>query len=148
MKLKMNPWYIVGFADGEGSFSITISKHKTKRLGLDARLMFEIELRGDDKPLLEDIQRYFRCGQIFDLNYDRYGWKPHVKYAVKSYKHLVKFIIPFFKKYPLKGKKAKDFELFCTAAEIFKNKEHLTLEGIEKLHRLRKFMNNRRLMKK
>ncbi len=143
---KMNPWYIVGFTDGEGSFSITISKHKTKRLGLDARLMFEIELRGDDKPLLQEIQNYFKCGQIFDLNYDRYGWKPHVKYAVKSHKDLTKYIIPFFKKYLLKGKKAKDFQLFAQAAEIFKNKEHLTLEGIEKLHKLREFMNNRRPM--
>src|SRR5437867_2191395 len=110
-RMKMNPWYIVGFVDGEGSFSITISKHKTKRLGIDARLMFEIELRGDDKPLLEEIQKYFKCGQIFDLNYDRYGWKPHVKYAVKSLKDITKFIIPFFKKYQLKGKKGKDFEL-------------------------------------
>lgn len=142
----MNPWYIVGFTDGEGSFSITISKHKTKRLGLDARLIFEIELRGDEKPLLQEIQNYFRCGQIFDLNYDRYGWKPHVKYAVKSHQDLTKFVIPFFKKYPLKGKKAKDFQLFCQAADIFENKEHLTLEGIEKLHKLREFMNNRRPM--
>lgn len=142
----MNPWYIVGFADGEGSFAITISKHKTKRLGLDARLAFEIELRGDDKPLLLEIQNYFKCGQIFDLNYDRYGWKPHVKYAVKSQKDLTKHIIPFFKKYSLKGKKAKDFQLFAQAAEIFKNKEHLTLKGIEKLHKLREFMNNRRPM--
>ncbi len=142
----MNPWYIVGFTDGEGSFSITISKHKTKRLGLDARLIFEIELRGDDRPLLMEIQNYLKCGQIFDLNYDRYGWKPHVKYAVKSHKDLTRFIIPFFKRYPLKGKKAKDFQLFCQAAEVFKNKEHLTLEGINKLYKLREFMNNRRPM--
>jgi hypothetical protein len=48
----LNPWYIVGFVEGEGCFAITISKHKTKRLGFDARLVFEIELRGDDKPIL------------------------------------------------------------------------------------------------
>ncbi|MDO8619410.1 MAG: LAGLIDADG family homing endonuclease [Candidatus Daviesbacteria bacterium] len=144
----MKPWYIVGFTDGEGSFSITISKHKTKRLGLDARLMFEIELRGDDKPLLLEIQQYFKCGQIYDLNYDRYGWKPHVKYAVKNLKDITRIIIPFFKKYQLKGKKAKDFQLFCQAADLFKDKKHLTKDGIEKLYSLREFMNNRRPMNK
>lgn len=144
----MKPWYIVGFTDGEGSFSITISKHKTKRLGLDARLMFEIELRGDDKPLLLEIQQYFKCGQIYDLNYDRYGWKPHVKYAVKNLKDLTRIIIPFFKKYQLKGKKAKDFQLFCQAADLFKDKKHLTKDGIEELYKLRQFMNNRRPMNK
>ena len=142
----MNPWYIVGFTDGEGCFAITISIHKTKRTRLDARLLFEIELRGDDKPLLQEIQDYFKCGQIYDLNYDRYGWKPHVKYAVKSHKDILRFIIPFFRKYPLKGKKGKDFELFCQATELFKDKRHLTKEGIDELYKIREFMNNRRPM--
>jgi len=37
----------------------------------------------------------------------------------------IRIINPFFKKYRLKGKKGKDFELFCQAAELFKRKEHL-----------------------
>ena len=82
----LNSWYIVGLIEGEGCFCITISKHKTKKLGLDARLMFEVEMIIDDKPLLEKIRKFFNCGQIFILNYERYGWRPHVKYAVKSFK--------------------------------------------------------------
>ena len=140
----INPWYIVGFTDGEGCFAIIISKHKTKKLGLDASLCFEIELRGDDKPILEKIRQRLGCGRIVELNYDRYGWKPHVKYVVKGQKDLFRKIIPFFRKYPLQGKKGKDFLLFCQAAELFKRKKHLTEEGINELYKLREFMNNRR----
>lgn len=143
----MNPWYVTGLVEGEGCFCVTISKHKTKRLGLDPRLMFEIEMVIDYKPLLLRLQDNFNCGQVFTLSYERYGWRPHVKYAVKSHEDIRKKIIPFFKKYELQGKKKKDFEYFCKAAEIFSRKEHLTLEGIESLRRIQSKMNIRRKLK-
>lgn len=140
----VSPWYITGFAEGEGCFAISISKHKAKKTKKDASLNFEIELRRDDRPILELIQQRLGCGIILELNYKRYGWKPHVKYAVKKQSDIFYKIIPFFKTFPLKGKKGKDFLLFCEAAEIFKKKEHLTEKGIRKLLKLREFMNERR----
>lgn len=142
--VKLNPWYIVGFVDGEGCFAITFSKHKTKRWKVDPQLIFEIELRGDDRPILEQIQTRFDCGRIYHLDYVRYGWMPHAKYAVKSYKDIIRKVIPFFRRYPLQGKKRKDFEKFCEAAEVFKQKGHLTEKGIERLHKIREGMNKRR----
>lgn len=144
----LNPWYVSGLVDGEGSFCVVISKHKTKRLGVDPRLAFEIEMIIEEKPLLESLRRGLgNCGQIYVLNYERYGWRPHIKFAVKSQKEIFQKIIPFFKKYPLQGKKQKDFELFCQAAEIFKRKEHLTKEGIEKLREIQSRMNLRKKLK-
>ncbi|MBI4100486.1 LAGLIDADG family homing endonuclease [Candidatus Microgenomates bacterium] len=142
----LSPWYIVGFTDGEGCFAILITKHKTKKTGRDANLCFEIELRADDKPILELIQKRLDCGRIVELNYDRYGWKPHVKFVVRKQGDILHKVIPFFKKFPLKGKKGKDFELFCQAAEIFRKKDHLTEKGIDQLLKIREFMNNRRPM--
>ena len=142
--MLLKPWYITGLIEGEGCFCVSISKHKTKRLGVDPRLMFEIEIIIDDKELLQALHKYFGCGQIYILNYKRYGWRPHVKYAVKSQKDIFKTIIPFFKKYPLQGKKRKDFEYFCEAAEMFKKKEHLTEEGVTKLREIQSKMNIRR----
>lgn len=140
----LNPWYIVGLVDGEGCFCVNISKHKTKRLGFDARLMFEIEMIIEDKPLLETLQQNLKCGQIYILNYERYNWRPHVKYTVKSYKNIKDIIIPFFLKYSLQSKKARDFKLFCEASLIFENKEHLTIEGLQKLRFIQSQMNLRR----
>lgn len=140
----ISPWYITGFTEGEGCFAILLTKHKTKKTGKDANLCFEIELRIDEKPILELIQKRFGCGRIVELRYDRYGWKPHVKYVVRKQKDIFFKVIPFFRQFPLRGKKGKDFLLFCEAAEIFKKKGHLTEEGITKLTKLREFMNDRR----
>lgn len=143
----LNPWYITGLIEGEGSFCITISKHKTKKLGLDPRLAFEVEMIIDDKPLLDSLQAHFKCGQVYILSYERYGWRPHAKYATKSLKDIVEKIIPFFKKYHLQGKKKKDFELFCEASKIFLKKRHLTKEGIEELREIQSRMNLRNKLK-
>lgn len=145
--MKLNPWYVCGLIEGEGCFCITISKHKTKSLGLDPRLMFEVEMIIDDKPLLEKLKNTFNCGQIYILNYERYGWRPHVKYAIKNHKHIQEILIPFFKKYPLIGKKRKDFEYFCRASEIFANQRHRTEWGIKKLRAIQSRMNLRRKLK-
>ena len=142
----LSPWYIVGFTEGEGCFAILLGKHKTKKSKIDANLCFEIELRADDRPILELFQKRLNCGRINELRYERYGWKSHVKFVVRKQKDIFYKVIPFFKQYPLKGKKGKDFDLFCKAAEIFKRKQHLTKEGIAKLFKIREFMNERRPM--
>lgn len=145
--MKLNPFYVSGLIEGEGCFCITISKHKTKKLGFDPRLIFEVEMIIEDKPLLEKLQKTLGCGQIYILNYERYGWRPHVKYAVKNLKDIKGKIIPFFKKYKLQGKKAKDFKYFCTAVKIFEKKKHLTLKGFNELRNLQSKMNLRRKLK-
>ena len=140
----LKPWYVVGLVEGEGCFCITISKHKTNKTGFDPRLMFEIEMIIEDKPLLTGLQKFFKCGNIYILNYDRYGWRPHVKYAIKNQKHIEEILIPFFKKYSLQGKKKKDFDYFCQAFEVFKKGRHKTIEGISRLRFIQSKMNLRK----
>jgi hypothetical protein len=143
----LNPWYIIGLIEGEGCFCISISKHKTNKIGLEVRPMFEVEMVYEDKPLLEKIAEYFKCGRLYELNYERYGWRPHVKYAVKSQKDIREKIIPFFIKYSLVGKKKKDFDHFCEAFEIINERKHLTKEGIAKLRLIQQKMNLRSRLK-
>lgn len=140
----LNPWYLTGLVDGEGSFCITISRHKTKKLGFDPRLSFEIEMIIEDKPLLKEVKETLKCGNVYTLSYERYGWRPHAKFSTKSQKEIFDKVIPFFKKYPMIGKKQKDFVFFCQAAEIFKRKEHLSMEGINRLREIQSKMNLRK----
>lgn len=139
--MKLSPDYVCGFVDGEGCFTIVIAKHKQKKLGLDARLHFEIELRDDDEELLRNIQETLGCGRIYHLNYLKYGWHPHVELKVSSIREIKNVLIPFFLRHPLQGKKRRSFEYFVQAAEIFYIKRHLTQEGIEELRRIQKNMN-------
>ena len=58
----LNPWLFTGFIDGEGYFSVGISKNK---VGWQVKLEFGISLHTKDRVLLEQIQRYFSAGSIF-----------------------------------------------------------------------------------
>lgn len=144
----ISPWYIVGLVDGEGCFAILITKHKTKKTGKDARLLFSIEMRADERPILELVKKRLNCGSVIDINYKRYGWKTHARFYVQKQSDIFYKIIPFFKQYPMPGKKGKDFILFCQAAELFKQKKHLNEAGINQLLKIREFMNERRPMYK
>ena len=132
----LNPHYVVGFVDGEGCFSITLNKNDNRLP--EARLIFEIELREDDLPILERIKETLGCGNIYHLEYARYAkWRPHYKYKVSNFRDISEKVIPFFKRYPLQAKKSESFDKFCQAAEIIGRKEHLTKQGIEKIRNLK-----------
>jgi hypothetical protein len=136
MNPMLSPHYIVGFVDGEGCFSISLNKNDNRLP--EVRLIFEIELREDDKPILCEIQKSLDCGNIYRLDYERYAkWHPHVKLKVSNFADISTKIIPFFKRYPPQAKKRLQFDQFCEAAELIKLKQHLTLEGVIKIRALK-----------
>ena len=145
--MNLNPYYVVGLVEGEGCFCITLAKHKTTKTGFDPRLLFEIEMIIEDQPLLIKLQKFFECGNIYVLNYERYGWRPHVKYAIKNHQHIRGVLIPFFKKYQLVGKKKKDFKYFCQACKIFDRGEKKNIKGINELREIQSKMNLRKKLK-
>jgi hypothetical protein len=53
--------------------------------------------------------------------------------------------VPFFKKYPILGVKALDFNDWCKGAEIIKDKTHLTPEGLAQLKALKSGMYKNRV---
>src|SRR3989344_6823893 len=137
MNSKLNPYYLVGLVDGEGCFSITFNNHKSNRL-VEVRLLFEIELREDDKEILERVRNTLQCGNIYHLTYERYKkWRPHYKYKVSNLKDITEKVIPFFRKYPLQAKKKNSFEVFSKVAELMLKKHHLKTEGIKEIHKLK-----------
>jgi hypothetical protein len=132
----LNPHYISGFVDGEGCFSISFNKNGVRLP--EVRLIFEIEVREDDEPILREIKEVLGCGNVYRLDYERYAkWRPHVKLKVSNFADISQKIIPFFQRYPLQAKKRHDFEKFCQAAELIKAKRHLTLEGIEEIRTIK-----------
>lgn len=131
----LDPNYVVGFVDGEGCFSISVNNHKDRFP--EIRLIFEIELREDDEPILQEIRQALGCGNIYRLNYERYAkWRPHVKLKVSNFKDISEKIIPYFQSHPPQAKKRFQFEKFCQVAELIKNKKHLTNEGLQEVRSL------------
>ena len=140
---KLDPHYVVGFIDGEGSFSVGIGKQREAKPGYELRAAFEIELRADDQEILERILVTIGCGRIYDLSYDRYGWYPHVKYKISNRKDLREYLFPLLDKYPLQAKKAEVYKLFREVVMLAENKEHLTDKGFEQIIKLREEMRKR-----
>ena len=137
-KEKLNPHYIAGFIDGEGSFVFFFSPRKDIRSGYELNLDFQIELRIDDREILERFQETLGCGLIHELHYERYKkWMPHVKYRIGKIDHLRNILVPLLRRYPLQAKKRKNFEIFAEAVEIKWRKEHLTEDGMARLKVLR-----------
>ncbi len=134
---KLHPQYLAGFIDGEGSFSVSIYKDEKMRNKIFVRPEFEIELRADDREILQRIQKTLGCGKIYECNYERYGWYPHVKYKVSRLDEISEILIPFFEKWPLQAKKAKVFKHFKRIIRKRINGEHLTERGVEEIIKLR-----------
>lgn len=134
----LHPQYIVGFLDGEGSFSVSIYPDEKMKNKIFVRPELEIELRADDREILERIQRTLGCGTIFECKYERYGWYPHLKYRINRFDELSEILIPFLEKYSLQAKKAKVFEYFKRIVQKRMKGEHLTKKGVREIIELRR----------
>lgn len=133
----LNPWFITGFVDAEGSFMIKINSNASLKNKWGVSASFKITLHFRDKSLLEQIQLYFGVGKI-------YTWGSSATYEVNSLKEL-EIILTHFNKYYLISllclQKYSDFELFKAAIALVKTGEHLTLEGLQKIVKIKASMN-------
>lgn len=112
---KISPYFVTGLTDAEGSFSIKMSKVNSS---WRAQLSFSIGMHIRDKDLLVQFSKFFGVGTLRTTNNTIY-------YTVRSINDLM-VVVSHFKNYPLQTKKGADFELFCKALDIMKNKTHLS----------------------
>ena len=133
--VALNPFFVTGFSDGEGCFSINLTKNQKYKTGFNVALFFSIGLDVKDKVILERIKIFFgpQVGHI-----SKQGARS-LQFRVHSIKDL-KIIIDHFDEHPLITKKFKDYQLFKLAFELISQKEHLTLEGLRRLFAIKASM--------
>ena len=132
---SLNPYFVTGFSDAEASFIILILKEPKNKTNWTVKTRFSIGLHKKDTLILELIKSYFGgVGTISPQN------KESVQYRVGSLKDLNDKIIPHFDKYPLISKKQADFILFKKIINLMNHKEHLTLEGLQKILRIKCYL--------
>ncbi len=135
-KIKLNPYFITGFVDGEGCFSVMILKNPRTKTGFRVQARFLINIHKKDKMILSGIQSYFKgIGNMYNHG------KDGVQYLVSSVNDLSK-IVDHFDKYPLITKKQADFLIFKQIIDLIKCKDHLTIKGLQQIVNLRASMNN------
>ena len=135
---KLDPWFVTGFTDAEGCFSVSIyiDKRIKGRLGWPVKPSFQISLNSRDIKLLLQLQEFFACGNIVSKNNRSEG-----SFRVNSLHDLTHIIIPHFVKYPLLSQKAADFYLFKQIVSLINTKVHLTEVGLQQIINIRASMN-------
>jgi len=134
---KLNPWFITGFIDAEGSFVVSIYKNNKLKLGWSIFTRFKITLHLRDLVLLKKIQDFFRgIGYI-----SKSTNKNSVAFEVRKQSDLNNIIVHHFVNYPLLTQKAADFILFKQIIELMNKKIHLTSEGIIKIINIKASIN-------
>ena len=122
----IDPNWLAGFTSGEGSFMIKIRASTTHSVGFQVILFFQLSQHLRDSELIKMLIIYLDCGVV----YKNLTW---IDYRVTKLEDILNKIIPFFKKYRIRGVKALDFADWCEVAEMMKNKEHLTPGGLSKI---------------
>lgn len=110
---RLDPWWIVGFVDGEGCFSVSTFKNSTCKSGYQTLYEFVVTQGEKSRSALEAIKEYFGCGGIYiNRRYDNHKYNL-LRYCVRRQSDLEDKIIPFFNKYHLQTMKREQFEEFC-----------------------------------
>ena len=114
---RLNPWWIVGFTDGEGCFSVSRFKNPTCKSGYQTLFEYVVTQGERSRKALEAIQRYFGCGHIYiNRRYDNHNYNL-LRYCVRRQDDLRKKIVPFFQKHWLQSTKREQFEVFVHKLE-------------------------------
>ena len=135
---RLDANWIVGFVDGEGCFHISINRLPKMRLGWQVLPKFRIVQHERDEILLHKIKEYFGFGDVKVNRKDCHGTRK--EFRVRGIENLNRVVL-FFKKYPLKTSKRKDFEIFSDVLELMNRKEHLSLVGLDKIAKFVSKMN-------
>lgn len=99
---------MLGFASGEGCFSISLIHNKDKTR-TDVQLKYSISQHRRDKELIESFISYFKCGYITAAKAGRGS----VYFYVVKFSDIYEKIIPFFNENKILGVKSEDYHNRC-----------------------------------
>src|SRR5277367_797348 len=135
---RLDPNFITGLTESEGSFSIFVSKDNRAKFNRNVGLRFKITMLENELVLLNMVESFFDGGILL---HDKSG---ALNFVIRDFSSIKIKVIPHFIKYPLRGTKYLDLLSFKEAFDLVESKEHLTKEGLNKLYNLSKSMNSYR----
>ena len=136
--MKLDAQWITGFVDGEGCFHVGINPHAEMTAGFQVLPEFTVVQHERDVQVLHALKAHFGCGVVRTNHGDR------MAYRVRSVKHLLEHVVPFFVKHPLKTGKNVDFLKFRDVLLLMEAGNHLTHEGVERIRSIASQMNRGR----
>lgn len=131
-------WYVTGFTDAEGSFSINTTTTSTDKLKVG--LQYKVTQLASSEEVLYDLVDYFKTGKVHIDNRST----GTLKYQVQDLVSIRERILPHFQEYPLQTSKALDYKDWSKTLDLLTNKSHYQIEGKQLLFDIKASMNNAR----
>ncbi len=125
--------WVAGFVDGEGSFNVPIRRLRSGALPYRVSVSFNVSQIGPEEPSL--LQSVFGVGTVRGRGDGVYYFE------VTTVKALVERVFPFFERFPLRGSKRLDLEVFRSITALIQSRRHLSADGFEEILALRGPMN-------
>jgi hypothetical protein len=135
---KLNPWYITGLTDSEGTFSCYIQRETKEKITVS--LEFKIAQKSHSEKVLFDIMSYFSVGSVV-IDNRKTDTK---KYHVTNINFILEKILPHFDSYPCLTSKNLKFLDWKKIAILLSEKKNLTEEGVIEIKNLLSNMNTKR----
>lgn len=121
-------FYLLGIADAEGCFSVSIKKQTTARFGWVLDPVFTVSQHINNETILELFKRELMCGRIDK----KHGQPNTLVFTVDNRRQLAEKLIPFFEKYkPIT--KQEDFKKFLKIVFALERKDHSDLKKFKRL---------------
>lgn len=130
-------YYLAGFADGEGSLDVFLRKRNDHALRWQVSLTFNVSQK--ERHILAYYKRYLGCGRL-QQRVDGVCY-----YVVANYRAINERVIPFFERFRfLSQRKQRNFSIFKKIARKMAAGEHLHVEGLRAIVKLRETLNEGR----
>lgn len=135
--LPSHGWYLAGFADGEGSFNVSLRRREDHTMQWQVVLTFNVSQK--EEYILAMFKKILGCGRL-QKRPDGVCY-----YVVSNPRSISERVIPFFDCFPFwSQKKRRDFPIFKEIVRLVMEKQHLTSDGLKKIIHLREGLNEGR----
>lgn len=120
----LDPWYVTGFIEGEGSFTYN-------RTGKNWVLLFAVKLTFKNQGLLLALQEFFGVGKIYTV---QPGQSKAAGYYKVTRQEELEQIVDHFERFPMRGAKQACFliwkEMVRLKGESFRKPPYEKLEAL------------------
>ena len=142
--------WVIGFVDGEGCFSIGLTRQPNRvgrrgyRTGYQVSHEFVVTQGARSVECLHELREFFGVGKVY-INRRSDNHRAHLhRFVVCRRQDLLERIIPFFRWNPLRTDKLFDFHKFAYCVELTAAREHLTRRGLAEIAEVMSTMNRRK----
>ena len=127
----LDPWYVTGFVDAEGCFSVSVRPHPNVEEPTRWLMapVFQSYQHRDGLRILEDLKEFFGCGTLVPKGPN----SNVITFSVHGLDNLSTRVLPHFRRYPLQTYKAIEYEKFCEIVRGMRAGEHRNPEGFSTL---------------